>query len=326
MSRIVFIGAGAIGTALGNILAAREDHTVTLHTIEHQVLQDISETHINTRYFPTISLHPKLSATGDTEIFKNADLLFLAIPSVVMMDYLLSIREHIPGGILLVNLAKGFGCNHKPIPHCIHDKFPNPVSTLKGPSFARDIINRVPTAFTIGSENPSNSAVIREVFRGTTIHLDETNDVTGVEILSILKNIYAIAIGIADAQFDSPNLRFMLLGKAFREMRRVLITSGGNEETLFRYCGYGDFTLTSLNDLSRNRTLGLLIGKGFFTENVSHGLVLEGITAVNIFHEKLSGITDVSREFPIIGELWKIFNTRYHIPDFVKNILDIEEA
>jgi glycerol-3-phosphate dehydrogenase (NAD(P)+) len=326
MSRIVFIGAGAIGTSLGNILAAREDHTVTLHTVENRVLQDISGTHINSRYFPTIRLHPKLRATGDNGVFKDADVLFLAIPSAVMMDYLHSIQEHIPGDTLLVNLAKGFGCDQKPIPQCIRDKFPNPVSTLKGPSFARDIINRIPTAFTIGSENPACTAAIRDVFRGTTIHLDETTDVTGVEILSILKNIYAIAIGIADAQFDSPNLRFMLLGKAFREMRRVLIASGGNEETLFRYCGYGDFTLTSLNDLSRNRTLGLLIGKGFFTENVSHGLVLEGITAVNIFYEKLSGETDISREFPIIGELWKIFNTRYDIPDFVKNILDIEEA
>jgi len=134
-----------------------------------------------------------------------------------------------------------------------------------------------------------------------------------------------VILGIVDAQFNSANLQFLILTKAFREMRRVLLSFGGQEATLFRYCGYGDFGLTALNDLSRNRTLGLLIGKGFFTEHVSHELVLEGKTAVNVFYRELSKRMSVEDQFPIIAELFKIFNSKYDISDFVERILNFPE-
>jgi glycerol-3-phosphate dehydrogenase (NAD(P)+) len=192
---------------------------------------------------------------------------------------------------------------------------------MKGPSFAREIINRVPTGFTIGCEDPVVGASLSAVFKGTSIFTDHSDDIEGVEMLSILKNIYAICLGIVDAHFNSPNIRFLVLTKAFNEMRKILLHFNGKEETLFKYCGYGDFTLTALNDLSRNRTLGLLIGKGFFTEHVSHELVLEGKVAVNVFYEEISKILDVKKEFPIIAELYKIFNTEYDVSAFVSNLL-----
>ncbi|MFH1161240.1 MAG: NAD(P)H-dependent glycerol-3-phosphate dehydrogenase, partial [bacterium] len=92
------------------------------------------------------------------------------------------------------------------------------------------------------------------------------------------------------------------------------------------YCGYGDFTLTALNDLSRNRTLGLLIGKGFFTEHVSHELVLEGKTATVVFYEELSKKLNVEAHFPIVAELYKIFTDQYDIFSFVSSILSFRES
>jgi glycerol-3-phosphate dehydrogenase (NAD(P)+) len=325
MKNITFIGAGAIGTALGNILAANNSLSVTLHSVDKQAVEDISTSHINSKYFPTIQLQPGLKATMDNAVLENSDLIFLAIPSVILIDYLESIKSHINPTTQLVNLAKGFGYEHHPVVHCIESRFPNPVSTLKGPSFAREIINQLPTSFTIGYRQEEQARMIESLFSGTSIYLDKTPDITGVEILSILKNIYAVVVGIIDAQFNSANLRFLALTKAFREMRRVLLHFGGKEETLFLYCGYGDFTLTALNDLSRNRTLGLLIGKGFFTEHVSNDLVLEGRTATNIFYKELSGRIDIEKEFPIISELYRIFNSRYDVSLFVKNILNIFE-
>jgi glycerol-3-phosphate dehydrogenase (NAD(P)+) len=109
-------------------------------------------------------------------------------------------------------------------------------------------------------------------------------------------------------------------------MRRILVLFGGSEETLFNYCGYGDFTLTALNDLSRNRTLGLLIGKGFFTEHVSHELVLEGKTAALVFYEELSKTLDVQSRFPIVTELYRIFTRQYDISSFVSTILSVPES
>lgn len=325
-SNVIFIGAGAIGTALGNILSEKGSGKILLHSIEEKVVKAINLHHINTKYFPSIRLSHDLSATSDNRLLEPADVIFLAIPSVAMMPYLNEIRKHIPKEALLVNLAKGFGSEHKTIIQCIKTAFPNPVCTLKGPSFALEIINRLPTGFTLGSEDQLCRSQLTDLFSETNIHLDYSDDVMGVEMLSILKNIYAVALGIVDANFNSPNLRFLVLTKAFREMRRVLLYFGGKEDTLFNYCGYGDFTLTALNDLSRNRTLGLLIGKGFFTEHVSHDLVLEGRTALNIFYEELSKKIKVEDAFPIIGELHKIFNSNYDITLFEKNILNFREA
>jgi glycerol-3-phosphate dehydrogenase (NAD(P)+) len=324
-TQITILGAGVIGTALGNILAAKTGLRVTLLSIEPDIVAEISHFHMNSRYFPTLRLNDNLHATSDNEVLKGSGIVFLAIPSVAIVDYLESIRPFLPSETLLVNLAKGFGCGNKTVCQCLSERIPNPLTTLKGPSFAREIINMIPTAFTLGYSQESHRERISETFRDTSIFLDYSTDITGVEILSILKNMYAIVMGVIDAQFNSPNLRFMVLTKAFREMRRVLVHYGGQEDTLFRYCGYGDFTLTSLNDLSRNRTLGLLIGKGFFTEHVSHELVLEGKTAVEIFYKELSDKIDVTREFPIISELYRLFKTKYDLSVFVKNIINVTE-
>ena len=318
---ITFIGAGTIGTALGNILAETEKYKVRLLSIEEDVVNSINSGGINTKYFPTFNLHPSLKAILDATILADSDIIFLAIPSSVLMDYLVSIRSTIPEAAILVNLAKGFGSEHKTIITCLKEKFPNPLCSMKGPSFAREIINKVPTGFTIGCVDPVVGDRLRMIFDGTPIFTDRSDDIEGVEMLSILKNIYAISLGIVDAHFNSPNIRFLILTKAFNEMRKILLQFKGKEETIFRYCGYGDFTLTALNDLSRNRTLGLLIGKGFFTEHVSHDLVLEGKVAVNVFYEEISRILDVKKEFPIIGELYKIFNSEYDVSAFVSNLL-----
>lgn len=323
--KIVLIGAGTIGTALGNILAEAGRESVLLHSIEHQVVDDINRTHINSKYFPTLHLHPGLTATTDDSMLSHSNIIFLAIPSVIMVDYLKKIQKHLPPDAILINLAKGFSIGNRTIPECLREEFPNPVCTMKGPSFAREIINRLPTGFTLGSLHADHFTKIRSVFTNTNIHLDYSADIRGVEILSILKNIYAIALGIVDAQFNSPNLRFLILTRAFQEMRKVLLSSGGQVDTLFNYCGYGDFTLTALNDLSRNRTLGLLIGKGFFTEHVSHELVLEGKTAVDVFYEQISKTMSVEDNFPIIAELYRIFHTKYDIAMFVNTILNFPE-
>jgi glycerol-3-phosphate dehydrogenase (NAD(P)+) len=323
--RISIIGAGTIGTALGNVLAETAREKILLHSIEAATVNDINKLHINSRYFPAIHLHKGLLATTDNQKLEQSEIIFLAVPSVVMIDYLKSIRNHLPSSALFINLAKGFGYGGKTIIDCLQENFPNPVGTLKGPSFAREIINRLPTGFTFGHNHNTDIKPISKLFEGTNIHLDYSGDMLGVELLSILKNIYAVVLGIIDAQFNSPNLRFMILTKAFREMRRVLKWYGGSEETLFNYCGYGDFTLTALNDLSRNRTLGLLIGKGFFTEHVSHDLVLEGKTAANTFYAEMSLKIDVKNHFPIIAELYHIFNSQYDISQFVDKILSLRE-
>lgn len=317
--QIFFAGAGSIGTAIGNTLS-RAGHNVKLYTIEEDVAQSINEKHINQDYFPNASLDERLTATTSVSDLKDADILFLAIPSIITVDFVLQNQEFINEKVILVNLAKGFGCGNTTITSCLSKMVKNPVCTMKGPTFAREVINGAPTALTFAAENEDLFGMMGDLFKETPIYLDYTTDIEGVELLSILKNIYAIILGIVDAHFDSPNLRFLVLTKAFDEMRRIMLRHGGREASMFNYCGYGDFGLTALNDLSRNRTLGLLIGKGFFTRDISDKVVLEGKMAVSIICENILG-KDESKIYPMIFELNKVFINNYDISAFVGNIL-----
>jgi glycerol-3-phosphate dehydrogenase (NAD(P)+) len=318
---ITIIGAGSIGTALGNIIARKREKPIFLYSIEKDVVDSINEKRLNHKYFPNIKLAKFLKASADPEILRDADIIFLAIPSNVTVDYVLDHQPYMKKEAILLNMAKGFSREQNTITESLNSKIPNPVCSFKGPTFARELIHKLPTAFTLGSVNPDHYPLFKEIFRDTPISIDFSTDVKGVEVLSILKNIYAIAMGIVDAHFNSPNLRFLFLTRAFNEMKNILVRYGGKAETMFNYCGYGDFTLTALNDLSRNRTLGLLIGKGFFTDDISDKVVLEGKIAVNVFCEEISQTNSVECTYPIIGELYKLFNGEYKISEFVNNVI-----
>lgn len=322
MRKIVFIGSGAIATALGDVIAEKGEDEIFLLSIENEVIEMINNNHVNTIYFPKCRLFENLKATNDKEILRSADVIFLAIPSNAVVNYIIENQKYINPSALVVNLAKGFGNNGNIIPDCIKTIISNPLMTLKGPSFAREIINRQDTGLTAASVDNELYHIIKGVFEGTTIRTDFTNDVTGVEYASILKNIYAIIIGMVDANFDSANLRSIVITKALNEMRMLLTVFGGQNRTMYNYCGFGDFTLTALNDMSRNRTLGLLIGKGFFNPGISEKVVLEGRIAVDVFHQKLE-MNDISFDnFPLIDELYHVFNdANYPTNNFVKNIL-----
>jgi len=322
MQNIVFLGAGSIGTALGNSLAVRPDLNVSLLSIELDVVETITSSHINQKYFPNIRLTPALKATSDQNVLKDAGLVFIALPSVVVAEYMKGISHLLPENAILVNLAKGFGCNDQIISECLSNYLPNQVCALKGPSFAREIINNSPTAFTLASTDDEICRLLEPIFDDTNIFIDTTSDLFGVEIISILKNIYAILIGIVDAHFNSPNLRFMMFTRAFNEMRNILIHFGGHEETMFHYCGIGDFGLTALNDLSRNRTLGLLIGKGFFNEGIPNKVVLEGRIAMSIILKKLIESNMPETGYHMMLQLDKVFTGDTDIALFVNKMIN----
>lgn len=318
---IVIIGAGSIGTALGHNIARKKANPITLLSIEEDVVASIVSKRINFKYFPNMKLSKMLNASTDARILEEADIIFLAIPSIVTVDYVINNLSYIRKDAILLNMAKGFSKEQKTITETLSAQTPNPICAFKGPTFARELMNEMPTGFTVGTTVDEHKELFTGIFNETPVYVDFSTDVKGVELLSILKNIYAIGAGIVDAHFNSPNLRFLYLTKAFNEMRKILIEYGGNEQTLFNYCGYGDFTLTALNDLSRNRTLGLLIGKGFFTENISDKVVLEGKIAVNIFCNEISSHKKMNGEYPIIAELYKVFNESYDLSGFVNKVL-----
>lgn len=322
MNKIVFVGSGAIATALGNVLARKGIYDVTLLSIEEEVVESINNQRLNAVYFPNVKLSRYLKATTDINILRDAEIIFMAIPSTAVVDYLSEKKDYINPDTIIVNLAKGFGKNYRLIPDCLVEILPNPLMMMKGPSFAREIINRQETGFTLASHFNDNFTAVDELFENTNVRFDFSNDVNGVEYSSILKNIYAIIIGMLDANFDSANMRSLIITKAINEMRNLIISFGGKETTMFNYCGFGDFSLTALNDMSRNRTLGLLIGKGFFNSGISEKVVLEGRIAVDVFYQKLNDNNINLDKYPLMSELYHVFNDAdYQTNKFIKNIL-----
>ncbi len=178
--RICFIGSGAISTAMGNVLAQKEKYEVFLLSVEQDVVDSISNEHVNRKYFPNIELEHSLKATFDKTILKDSDIIFLGIPSSIIVSYIRDNAKFIGEEAIIVNLAKGFGDGQKTIPQALARIIPNQIVSLKGPSFAREIINNMPTAFTLASKREKHFKLFESLFKGTSIYLDYTTDVMGV--------------------------------------------------------------------------------------------------------------------------------------------------
>ena len=258
---ILVLGGGAFGTAIANELSVNTENNVVLFSRSQQKVNEINSFHTNKSCFPNKHLAKSLLATSDKNEIKKADVIFIALPSNVIIESFLVLQSYFNGEALFVNLSKGLFSEGVTVVERIKEKLGiTNIVTLKGPSFAVEVMEHADTLLTLGYTTNAQYQTMRFVIKGTALHLDYTTDIRGVEVLSVLKNIYALVLGVVDAKYNSPNTRFMILTKAFSEARILLRLLGGSEETLFLSCGFGDLCLTSLNDLSRIRTLGLLIG------------------------------------------------------------------
>jgi len=304
---ILVLGAGTFGTAIANELSGNTDNNVVLFSRNQDKVDEINISNTNKSCFPNKHLTKFLSATSDKNEIKNADVIFITLPSSVIIDNLCSLQSYFKKDVLLVNLSKGLFVGGVTIVDEIKKSLnTDNVVTLKGPSFAVEVMEHADTLLTLGYTTNQQYELINKIIKNTSIHIDCTTDIRGVEALSVLKNIYALVIGVVDAKYNSPNTRFMILTKAFSEIRILLRSLGGAEDTLFLACGFGDFCLTSLNDLSRNRTLGLLIGKGFFNADYkSNSVILEGLSAIEMFHDLIE--EDMLKELPLLNKLYNFF-------------------
>lgn len=307
---ILVLGAGTFGTAIANELAINKKNNVILFSRSQDKVREINQNSTNQNFFPNKRLTKELTATSDINDIKYIDIIFIALPSSKIIDTLFSIKHNFKKDVLIINLSKGLYKDGITIVESIKKKIDiKNVITLKGPSFAVEIMEHAETLLTLGYSTSNQYRTVIKTIKNTSLNIDSTKDILGVEVLSVLKNIYALFIGVIDAKYDSPNTRFMFLTKAFSEIRIILKFLGGKEETLFLGCGFGDLCLTSLNDLSRNRTLGLLIGKDFFNFNDnSNNTILEGVRAIMIMNNLLP--KELKRSLPIFNKLNNFFSKK----------------
>ena len=317
-NNIVVAGGGVFGTAIAERLAWNTDNNVIIHSVEAEVVQTINGQHRNVKYFPTRFLNINLKATEDYSVFADADAIFLVIPSKAIVSFSNEIKKYTADRQpLVINLAKGLSEEGA----FITENIPfSRTASMKGPSFAIEVLNGLPTAFTFGGKKEDYLYVKNEVFRNTSLLLDHTDDVRGVELTSILKNMYAIAIGLVSGRYSSPNVDFLVYTRAVNEMRQFLRLFECDEETIFRYCAIGDLGLTGLNDLSRNRTLGMLIGKGFDYSSGNTATLVEGHRTIRLFGQ-LTRERGIEKDYPIVQALYALMYENASLNDYIMAVL-----
>jgi len=313
--KIFIAGAGVFGTAMANVIENK--HEILLYSRSENIVADINENRRNSIYYPHKTLSKKIKATNDIARIENAAIVFLCIPSYAVLDFVQ--KAPISPNSLIINGAKGFGKGTKLIFQTIEEILPNKIVSLKGPSFASELIYEMPTSFTLASKDQNDLQTIGDLFRKNIITLDYSDNVLGIELMSIVKNVYAIIVGIVDAMYNSANVRFMVFTKAIKEIKTILEAFGCSSDLLFQYAGIGDFGLTSLNDLSRNRTLGLLIGKGFLNAELENSITLEGLKALDQILLLLSSKSAI--EIPLMLSLKKLLNSEITAKEFVNGMV-----
>lgn len=318
MNKIVVAGGGVFGTSVAERLVWNKNNDVTIHTIEEDVCLDITNNHQNTKYFPTKFLSHSLKATMDDAVFDSADVILLVLPSKVIVPFSKRIASKVRNNPLIINLAKGMSDEGAFITEDIPFKRR---ASMKGPSFAIETMNGFPTSFTFGGKKEDYLYFKDNVLPDTGFTLDWTEDTRSVELCSILKNMYAIAIGLVSGKYGSPNVDFLVYTKAVREMRMLLNLYSCSEETIFCYCGLGDLGLTALNDLSRNRTFGMLLGKGFlFNEEKNAATVIEGKRTIKIIASfiKKKGLEE---DFPLVTSLYSLLYENGNLKEYYLSVL-----
>lgn len=281
MTRCAVIGAGAWGTALADLLA-RNGHDVSLWAREDDVVASINARHQNDRFLAGHPLTPDLRATGNMdEALAHADLVTYVPPSHVLRAVAQQGRRAVRPGATIVVASKGVERDTLALmTDIIAEELPGrPVVALSGPSFAAEVVTSQPTAVVVASASAAAAGRAQDAFSSAVFRAYTHNDVTGVELAGSLKNVIAVATGIAEGLGLGYNSRAALITRGLAEMTRLGLALGAQPGTFAGLAGLGDLVLTCTGALSRNRAVGVEIGKGKTLEQVLAGreTVAEGI-------------------------------------------------
>jgi glycerol-3-phosphate dehydrogenase (NAD(P)+) len=275
--RVAVLGAGAWGTAISCVLAARME--VSLWARDTAQATTIGATRRNARYLPGFELPSTVKVTGDLgDATRGAKLLLAATPVAGLRELLGGLREAAP----VVWLCKGFEEGTGELPHqiaagALGDKAR--YGALSGPSFAEEVARGLPCALTLASRDAAFAREAAAMLHGGRMRVYYSSDLVGVEIGGAVKNVMAIAAGISDGLGLGLNARAALITRGLAEIARLGTALGGQPETFMGLAGAGDLILTATGDLSRNRRVGLELARGRPLKDVvaSLGHVAEGV-------------------------------------------------
>jgi glycerol-3-phosphate dehydrogenase (NAD(P)+) len=304
------IGAGSWGTALADLLASN-GHAVTLWVYEPELAQRLPHTRENDVYLPGFTLAEGLTYTSDlAQAAAGRQLLVLVPPSQVMRQVMKQAAPHIAAGTLLVSAAKGIENDTLlPMSDVLAQVLPAEaaglLAFLSGPSFAREVAAGMPTAVAIAAARPEVARQAQAAFSTETFRVYTNDDVIGVELGGALKNVIALAAGVSDGLGFGYNTRAALITRGLAEMTRVGVALGARPATFAGLAGMGDLVLTCTGDLSRNRSVGMELGRGRKLEEILAGMkmVAEGVKTTLAAYQLARKL---GVEVPITEQMYRI--------------------
>lgn len=290
--KIGVVGAGSWGTTIANLLALK-GYNVNLWVYEEDLCKRMRENRVNDVYLPEITLSEKIKPTNSLEeALSGVEMVVSAVPSQLVRKVISKAIPFISENAVIVSLSKGIEDGtlmlmsdllKDILPPRLHGN----LCYLSGPSFAKEVAQKLPTAVVIASENREAAQKAQEIFTTSYFRIYTHNDVEGVELGGAVKNVIAIATGISDGLGFGYNTRAALITRGLAEIARLGVKLGANPLTFSGLAGMGDLVLTCTGELSRNRTVGYKIGKGMTLNEATDGMrmVAEGIATAKAVYE-----------------------------------------
>jgi glycerol-3-phosphate dehydrogenase (NAD(P)+) len=287
MSEIAVIGAGAWGTGISIVLGRKGSHRIRLWAHEKEVCNSIAQRRVNDKFLPGCSIPDSVTPSNDlAAALDGAQIVVSVMPSQHCRSLFEQMLRHLQPATLIVSATKGLEENSllrmtEVISQVLDQGGHRPrVGALSGPSFAVEVAQGDPTAVTIASQDEELTRVVQHEFSDPSFRVYTNADVVGVELGGALKNIVAIAAGICAGLELGHNSVAALITRGLAEMTRLAVACGGRADTMAGLAGLGDLVLTCTGGLSRNRSVGVELGRGRKLPEIiagMHGMVAEGI-------------------------------------------------
>jgi glycerol-3-phosphate dehydrogenase (NAD(P)+) len=327
--RVAVIGAGAWGTALAGVLGRRSKHQVALWAYEPEVLESIRRARINEPFLPGIELPESVTATNDLgEALQGAELVVSVMPSHHARRVFEKMAPHLDPRMLFVSATKGIENDSlkrmtEVIAEVVEAKagFVPRLAALSGPSFAKEVARGDPTVITVASLDSQMAAAIQREFSDATFRVYANDDVTGVELGGSVKNVIAIAAGVVEGLGFGHNTAAALITRGLAEITRLAVSLGARRETMAGLAGMGDLVLTCTGGLSRNRSVGVELGKGRNLKDIMagmHGMVAEGVLTTDA---ALGLARRQQVEMPITEQMYSILHEQKSPKEAIRELM-----
>lgn len=324
---VAVLGGGSFGTAIANMVADN-GHRVQMWLRDKELIARIKKSGENSNYLPGYRLNPSIRFTDVLEqACTQTDIIFLTIPSKAFRSVLRQIKPFITKDQTLISTAKGIESEHFMLMSQVIEQElqTTNIGVLSGPNLALEIAQRKPTATVIASKNQTVIKDIQSLLSQSYFRVYGNDDVFGVELGGALKNIYAIAAGMADALGMGENTKAMLITRSLAEMSRMAAKLGGNPSTFLGLSGVGDLVVTCSSPLSRNYQLGYLLGQGYSLDRASAELkqTVEGINTVKLVRDKAK---EIQLYMPLVSALYAILFEQKELKTVITDLMMSEYA